>query len=118
MIKDLISKPQWQAVKNSSWGTSHQENFGNRSGYVICYNNKHRELVALASVVGQPFVPQSEIDANAAFIAAAPEMLDILEKFTMLNEEHYKDIKGFILSARQIVEQLNSIKPSKELSLL
>lgn len=68
---------KWQAHKNSSWGEQHIKKFGNRSGYVICYNNKHRELVALASVIGQPFVTQAEIDANAKLIAKCPELLEL-----------------------------------------
>ncbi|MBN8573911.1 MAG: hypothetical protein J0M05_08355 [Candidatus Kapabacteria bacterium] len=116
MIKNLISKAPWQAVKNSSWGTVHQESFGNRSGYVICYNNKHLELSALATVIGQPFVPQSEIDANAALIAAAPELFGIVEQLT--NVTTTDEFDELLEKAEQILHQLNSIKPSKELSLL
>jgi hypothetical protein len=115
MIKDLISKEPWQAVKNSSWGTAHQENFGNRSGYVICYNDKHRQLSALANVIGQPFVPQSEIDANAALIEAAPQMFDIIEKIAQGIDIY--EIEDLVTEAEEIVTKLNSIKQSKEVPL-
>lgn len=93
---------KWKAVKNSSWSGKHVAEFGNRAGYVVCHNNKHGELVALCSVIGQPFVNQTEIDANARLIELAPEMAEIIEKFAALNEEHYKDIAGLILSAREV----------------
>lgn len=96
---------KWTAYKNSSWGTEHKSNFGNRPGYVVSYNNRHNELVALCSVIGQPFVNQTEIDANARLIELAPEMAELIEKFAILNEKHYKDIAGFILSARELSER-------------
>lgn len=65
-------------VKNSSWGEKHVSTFGNRDGYVICHNNNTRELVAVASVIGIPSVPQEEITANAKLIASAPKMLAAL----------------------------------------
>jgi hypothetical protein len=96
---------KWKAVKNSSWGGNHVKDFGNRAGYVVCHNNRHGELVALCSVIGQLFVNQTEIDANARLIELAPEMAEMIEKFSILNEEHYKDIAGFILSARELSDR-------------
>lgn len=96
---------KWKAVKNSSWSENHVKDFGNRAGYVVCHNNMHGELVALCSVIGQPFVNQTEIDANARLIELAPEMAELIEKFAILKEEHYKDIAGFILSARELSER-------------
>lgn len=93
---------RWIAVANSSWDKRHVEKFGNRSGYVICYKNSNQELAALSTVIGQAFVKQAEIDANARIIEHAPEMSDLIEKFAMLNEDHYKDIAGFIQEARKI----------------
>ena len=87
--------------------------FGSREGYVVSYNNKHGELAALCSVIGQPFVNQTEIDANARLIELAPEMAELIEKFAILNEDHYKDIAGFILSARELSKRfvLNKARP-------
>jgi hypothetical protein len=101
------SGSKWKAVKNSSWCKNHVKEFGNRAGYVVCYNNRHGELVALCSVIGQPFVNQKEIDANAKLIEAAPALLDALEKFTMLDENHYRDIAGLIQYAKNIVGKLS-----------
>ena len=100
------SPGKWEAHKNSSWGEIHVDEFGKRSGYVICYHNRNRELVTLASVIGQPFVLQSEIDANAKLIAAAPELLRALERFTILDESQYKDIAGFIQEAKKVVHSI------------
>lgn len=103
---------KWKAVKNGSWGENHVSKFGNRAGYLVCHNNRHGELVALCSVIGQPFVNQTEIDANARLIELAPEMAELIEKVAILNEEHYKDIAGFILSARELSERF-VLKPDR-----
>lgn len=80
------SNSPWEAVKNSSWSDDYKKNFGDKSGYVICYTNKNRELAALASVVGQPFVQQEEIDANAKLMVAAPDLLFALQELVGLVE--------------------------------
>lgn len=103
---------KWKAVKNSSWGEKHVSEFGNRAGYVVCHNNRIGKMVALCSVIGQPFVNQTEIDANARLIELAPEMAELIEKFAILNEEHYKDISGFILEARELSERF-VLKPDR-----
>ena len=69
-------------------------------------------MVVLSSVIGQPFVNQTEIDANAKLIELAPEMAELIEKFAILNEEYYKDISGFILSARELAAQFNPLSNS------
>lgn len=101
------SGAKWQAVKNTSWGESHKEKFGERAGYVICYQ-KQGQTMALCSVIGQPFVNQTEIDANARLIELAPEMANIIEKIAILNEEHFKYIAGFILLARELYNKLDT----------
>ncbi len=101
------SAGKWKAVKNSSWGDDYKSRFGERAGYVICHHNKHREFIAIACVIGMPFVEQKEIDANAKLIEAAPALLDALEKFTLLDENHYKDIAGLIKYAKNVVHGLN-----------
>ncbi|HRH59456.1 MAG TPA: hypothetical protein PL045_02750 [Chitinophagaceae bacterium] len=95
---------KWKAIKNSSWGEEHVSKFGDKPGYVICYNNRHGELVALASVIGQPFVSQTEIDANAKLIASSPEMLRLIEKIAMLNSENRSDIMEIVVAARILLE--------------
>jgi hypothetical protein len=118
LIKNLHSKPilsvracrssgKWEAIKNKSWSEKHVSEFGNREGYVICHRNRNRELVAVASVIGMPFVDQKEIDANAKLIEAAPALLDALEKFTLLDENHYRDIAGLIQYAKNVVGKLS-----------
>jgi hypothetical protein len=101
-----FSGRQWQAIPNSSWGERYKEQFGDRSGFVICYNNKHQELTPLCSIIGQPFVPQQEIDANARLIALAPQMAKLVEKLAILDEKHYRDIAGFIIEARELSKKL------------
>jgi hypothetical protein len=43
--------------------------------------------------------------ANARLIAAAPKLLEALEKFTLLNPEHYKDLAGFIMNAKEAIKE-------------
>lgn len=50
-----------------------------------------------------------EDEANALLISKAYEMLEMLEKFSMLNEDHYKDISGFILKTRQLIKEATEI---------
>jgi len=106
-VRASRSSGKWQAVKNSSWSEKHVSEFGNRAGYIICHHNRNRELVAVASVIGMPFVDQKEIDANAKLIEAAPALLYALEKFTLLDENHYKDIAGLIQYAKNVVKKLS-----------
>jgi hypothetical protein len=93
---------KWQAIKNGSWGEAHKQSFGDRAGYIICYGKK---LSTVCSVIGQPFVNQTEIDANARLIELAPEMAQLIQKFAILNEDHFKDIAGFISAARELSER-------------
>lgn len=51
-------------------------------------------------------MPQTEIDANARLIELVPEMAGLIEKVAMLNEQHFKDIAGFILKARELSNRL------------
>ena len=44
-------------------------------------------------------------EANARLIAAAPDLLEALEKFTLLNPDHYKDIAGFIKNAQAAISK-------------
>ena len=47
-----------------------------------------------------------EAEANAKLIASAPELLEALKKFTILNDkDHYKDIAGLIQNARMAIEK-------------
>jgi hypothetical protein len=106
-VRASRSSGKWEAIKNSSWSERYVSEFGNRAGYVICHHNRNRELVALATVIGMPFVQQTEIDANAKLIEAAPALLDALEKFTLLDENHYREIAGLIQYAKNVVERLS-----------
>src|SRR5690554_5258534 len=102
----LHSGRQWKAVQNSSWGAAHKGNFGDRSGYVICYTNKHDESVALAAVIGQPFVKQTEIDSNARLIEMAPDMARLINRLAKLDEGQPEDIENVISAARELSNRL------------
>lgn len=51
-----------------------------------------------------------EDESLSSLIASAPNLLDALEKFTMLNTEHYKDIAGLIINAKEAVESAKKTK--------
>lgn len=102
----LHSGRHWKAIPNSSWGAAHKGNFGDRSGYVICYTNKHDESVALAAVIGQPFVKQTEIDANARLIEMAPDMARLINRLAKLDEGQPEDIGNVISAARELSNRL------------
>ena len=106
---NACSKGMWQAFPNNSHSESYREQFGARAGYVVCYENRRSgkaELTALCSVIGQPFILQREIDANARLIELAPEMAKLIEGIAVMNEDHFKDINGFILEARRLAGKL------------
>jgi len=102
----LHSGRQWQAVRNDSWGGRHKVNFGDRSGYVICYTNKHDETVALAAIIGQPFVKQTEIDANAKLVETAPDMARLIYRLAKLSDDNTEEITGVIAAARELSRRL------------
>lgn len=52
---------------------------------------------------------EEEEYANAQLIACAPEMLVMLAKWSILNESYYKDLSGFILKTREIIEKATTI---------
>lgn len=102
----IRSRGKWEAVKNSSWSEMHVSSFGNRPGYVICYQNKNSEMVALASVIGQSFVSQNEIDANAKLIELCPDMALFIEKIQSL-ETTDKEFKNIIAEARELYQKMH-----------
>lgn len=106
-VQAYRSPGRWKAHPNSSWNKNHVSEFGNRAGYVICFHNKNRELITLATIVGMPFSSQKEIDANAKLIEVSPALLDALVKFTVLDEDHYKDIAGLIQTAKEVIGRLS-----------
>ena len=106
-VRASRSSGKWQAVKNSSWGEEHKKIFGDKEGFVICVKNSNREMVAIASVSGYFGQEQKQVAANAKLIEAAPALLEALEKFTMLNENHYRDIAGLIQYAKNVFEKLS-----------
>jgi len=63
----------WESHKNTSWGESHVNNFGDKDGYVICYRSTG-ELKVLASIIG--LSNAKETKANAQLIATAPDLLE------------------------------------------
>lgn len=98
-----------KAVKNSSWGEDHKTAFGDRAGYVIC-RKRNRELEAVASVIGVPFVPQEDIDATAALLAYAPT----LYRFAVMMANHDRGcapsveyMDSLVLQARAVVALVN-----------
>jgi hypothetical protein len=95
----------WESTPNSSWGIQHKEAFGERAGYVVC-SRKGAELHAVCSVIGQPFVTQEEIDANAKLIASAPEMAALISQIAQLDEQEHANIEEIILAARKLSEQI------------
>lgn len=68
------SKGKWQAVKNSSWGESHKQNFGDKPGYVICHNDQYNQLSVIATVPHPLGMSIETMEANAALIADAPRL--------------------------------------------
>ena len=95
---------KWKAVKNSSWGIDHISRYGDRTGYVICYNNKNNETIPLCSVIGQFNIAQTEIDANAILITNAPEMAKFIEKIAF--DENF-NLENIIIEARLLSERFN-----------
>ena len=87
----------WKAVKNSSWGEQHKSQFNDREGYVICIDRS--ELIAVASVIGMPFVEQAEIDGNANILAAA---LDLYRATKAANDMLKTCFPGFQYSEEAI----------------
>lgn len=101
------SKGKWIVLPNSSWGDDHKNKHGNHPGFVICHYDSHNQLVVIADII-VPFKKiTSEIEANAKLMALAPELAKALIPFTVLNEDHYKDIAGFIKQAKEIVNTLD-----------
>ncbi len=106
-VRASISTGKWKAVKNKSWGEEHKKAFGDNEGFVICVKNRHSELVAIASVYCGFGENKNELPANAKLIAAAPALLEALEKFTLLDENHYRDIAGLIQHAKNVIKELS-----------
>lgn len=63
------------------------------------------ELIAYIS----SSLKNKERRANARLIASAPEMLDMLGKWSILNENEYKDLSGFILRTRELIKKATTI---------
>lgn len=113
---DTVTKPssavraysgrEWKAVKNGSWGSGHKASHGEREGYVICYQNRLNEMVALASVIGQPFVKQTEIDANARLLELAPEMAKLVFKIAEADTDDPDVLSKLLQSARTLAGRL------------
>jgi len=93
---------KWKAIKNSSWGIDYISKYGDRTGYVICYNNKNNETIPLCSVIGQFNIPQTEIDANATLISSAPEIAKFIEKIAF---DENITLENIILEARLLSEK-------------
>lgn len=51
---------------------------------------------------------QQEALANASIIVNAPEMYEMLKLYSILNENHYKDIAGFIIKSREIIKNIEN----------
>lgn len=92
----------WKKVANTSWGADHVDKFGNHPGYIVC-RERNRELEAVASVIGVPFVPKSDIDATASLIAHAPD----LYRFAVKMAQHEK---GCCPSAGYMVELIEAAR--------
>ena len=48
-------------------------------------------------------------DSDALLIPKAPEMLDMLEKWALLNPDHYKELAGFIYKTEQLIKEATEI---------
>ena len=48
-------------------------------------------------------------EANALLISKAPEMFEMLEKWSILNPEHYKDLAGFINETKQLLKEATEL---------
>ena len=57
----------------------------------------------------KPIVNQKEAEANALLISKAPEMFEMLEKWSILNTEHYKDLQGFILETKKLLKEATEL---------
>lgn len=117
-VSAIIAKSgyKWQAHVNSSWGESHQISFGNKKGFVICYENRNNQLVPLASVIGQFQVSQQEIEANAKLIEKAPKMAQLINELAGLNEDLHEDLSAIIRRAKDIEQELY-VNESKQIEI-
>jgi len=106
-VRASISPGKWKAVKNKSWGEEHKKVFGDNEGFVICVKNRHQELITIASVHCSFGETRNDLPGNAKLIAAAPALLDVLEKITLLDENHYRDIAELIQHAKNVVKELS-----------
>lgn len=52
---------------------------------------------------------EQEQKANALLISKAPEMFEMLEKWSILNPEHYKDLAGFINETKQLLKEATEL---------
>ena len=69
---------------------------------------KDKSFHAIATI-NDKFPLHNDGEANANLIAAAPEMLEvlqILQMFTMLNPNAFRDIKGLILRANEVCNKI------------
>ena len=46
---------------------------------------------------------------DALLISKAPEMLEMLGKWSILNEDKYPELKGFILRTRQLIKEATEL---------
>lgn len=69
----------------------------------IYATNDDLELICKVWKDGILHKRDQDFEANARLIAASPELFKSLERFTLLDPDHYKDIAGLILSARESI---------------
>jgi hypothetical protein len=62
------------------------------------------------AIVGGSDQPTETIQANAALMAAAPEMFQIVEQFAISEQMKLKELAMLIEKSKRIVSEVNAIK--------
>lgn len=81
--------------------------FTKRKWYINRWGNIVSDTEEIAYM--PTLTPKEEKEANALLISKAPEMFEMLEKWSILNPEHYKDLAGFINETKQLLKEATEL---------
>lgn len=95
----MHTEGKWHMIKGGF-----SKGAGNHNMIQIYATNDDLELICKVWKDGILHNREQDFEANAKLIAASPELLVALERFTVLDTNHYKDIAGLIQSAREVVD--------------